>query len=196
MNKCTVISFLLFESFLHRPLGWLARSDYLVEQLRWHDSFPVLGVFACAMSVLQLLLWRPTRMGFLLACFQAPVVNHIAFKSRQVVVRNTMCTGRILLLLSRVVTTPSVCAGPSNGCSSCRVSSVVYGRQLVVLSRWVLSPSISVMHMVRMFRLLSVRYLLFGRHFACPCILSFPVLLDVRTHRRLFSLNLLLLSLH
>jgi len=196
MNKCTLISFLLFESFLHGPLGWLARTDYLVEQLRWHDSFPVLGVFASAMSVLQLLLWRPTWLGFLLAYFQAPVVNHIAFKSRQVVVRNTMCTGRSLLLLSRVVTIPSVCAGPSDGCSAWRVSSVVDGRHLMVLSRWVVPPSFSVMHMVRMFRLLSVRYLLFGRHFTCPCILSVPVLLDVRTHRRLFSLNLLLLSLH
>jgi len=85
MNKCIVISFLLFESFLQVPLGWLALTDTLVVQLCWHNSLSVLllGIFASALSVLHLLLWRPTvLMGFRLACFQAPVVNHVAFKCR------------------------------------------------------------------------------------------------------------------
>jgi hypothetical protein len=83
MNKCIVISFLLFESFLHVPLGWLARTNTLVVQLGWHHSLSVLllGNFA-TLSVLHLLLWRPTVLGLLLACFQAPVVDHVVFKCR------------------------------------------------------------------------------------------------------------------
>lgn len=70
MNKCIVISFLLFESFLHVPLGWLARTDALVVQLGWHHSLSVLLLRDFAtLSVLHLLLWRPSDLGFLLAYF-------------------------------------------------------------------------------------------------------------------------------
>jgi hypothetical protein len=81
MNKCIVISFLLFESFLYVPLGRLSLADVLVVQLSGHH--PVLCYRLVPLSVLYVMLWCSTALyGFLSAYLQAPVVDHISFKGR------------------------------------------------------------------------------------------------------------------